>query len=191
MEAALARSLGDDCVAREHLDELGMHLHAHRVVPAGDVAHRAGQRLAACQLAISLGEVPVDAIECAINVGAGEAPRLADLPDEQQCQQAPMLAHGRDGARNAHLALLEINLRPRRVLAHSAIDCSHGLVMVDARRALDLGTVDGVLMLARNAGAHPLAVDQVADAIRVEGLGGHRNALRVGLGPAGSGLENE
>ena len=168
-----------------------MHLHAHRVVPAGDVAHRAGQRLAACQLAISLGEVPVDAIECAINVGAGEAPRLADLPDEQQCQQAPMLAHGRDGARNAHLALLEINLRPRRVLAHSAIDCSHGLVMVDARRALDLGTVDGVLMLARNAGAHPLSVDQVADAIRVEGLGGHRNALRVGLGPAGSGLENE
>ena len=47
--AALRRGLGDDRVAGQQLHQLGVHQHAHRVVPAGDVADRAGQRLAAGQ----------------------------------------------------------------------------------------------------------------------------------------------
>ena len=46
VEAALAGGFRDDRVAGEHLHEFGMHLHAHRVVPRCDVAHRARQRLA-------------------------------------------------------------------------------------------------------------------------------------------------
>jgi hypothetical protein len=77
------------------------------------------------------------------------------------------------------------------MLTDGTVDGGHGLVMVDARRALDLCTVNGVLVVTRNAGTHPLTVDEVADSIEIESFRCYRYALRVGLGPAGSGLENE
>ena len=43
--AALGGRLGHHRVAGQQLHQLGVHLHAHRVVPAGDVADRPGQRL--------------------------------------------------------------------------------------------------------------------------------------------------
>lgn len=41
---ALRGGFGDDGVAREQLDQLGVDEHAHRVVPGGDVGHRTRQR---------------------------------------------------------------------------------------------------------------------------------------------------
>ncbi|CAB5002400.1 unannotated protein [freshwater metagenome] len=183
VEAALARGLRDDGVAGQQLHELGMHLDAHRVVPARDVAHRAGQGLAAGELTIRLGDVPVDAIERAIDIGAGEAPRLADLPDQQQREQIAMLAHRCDRAADPLTALVEPDLHPFGVLAHGAIDGLDRLVMVDARRAFDLHAIDWIAMLARHACPHPFAADEVADPVGIEGLRSDRDASGVGLRP--------
>jgi hypothetical protein len=79
-----ARGLRDHGVAGQRLDQLGVHLHADRVVPAGDVRDRAGQRFASLGLPVDLLDVPADAVEPAVDVGAGQPPRLADLPDQQQ-----------------------------------------------------------------------------------------------------------
>ena len=183
VEAALARGLRDDGVAGQQLHELGMHLDAHRVVPARDVAHRAGQGLAAGKLAIRLGDVPVDAVKRAIDIGAGEAPRLADLPDQQHREQIAVLAHRCDRAADPLTALVEPDLHPLDMLANGAIDGLDRLVMVDARRAFDLHAIDWIAMLARHACPHPFAADEVADPVGIEGLRSDRDASGVGLRP--------
>ena len=165
MEATLARSLRDDGVAGEQLHEFGMHLHAHRVVPARDVAHRAGQGLAAGKLTIRLGDVPVDAVERTVDIGAGKAPRLADLPYEEQGQQVAVLTHRSDSAAHPFASLVKPDLHPFSVLPHGTVDRLGSLVMVDPRRALDLHAVNGVAVLSRDSGTHPLAADEVTDPV--------------------------
>ena len=176
VEATLARGLRDDGVAGEQLHEFGMHLHAHRVVPARDVAHRAGQGLAAGKLTIRLGDIPVDAIKGTVDVGACKAPRLADLPYEEQGQQVAVLTHRSDSAAHPLPSLVEPNLHPLGMLAHSTIHGLDSLVMVDPRRALDLHAVNRVAMLPRHPGTHPLAADEIADPVWIKGLRGHRDA---------------
>ena len=103
------------------LHQLGVDLHAHRVVPAGDVADRAGQRgalaVAIGQLPLDLADVPAHAVERPVDVGAGQPPGLADLPDQQQRQQVAMVGAGR---------------RPppvTRALRSSRSTCAPGLVL--------------------------------------------------------------
>ena len=45
-----------------------------------------GSGRAALHLPLDLVQVPADAVQRAVDVGAGEPPRLADLPDQQQRQ---------------------------------------------------------------------------------------------------------
>jgi hypothetical protein len=95
VESPLARGLGHHGVAGQRLDELGVHLHAHRVVPAGDVGHGAGQGLALRavargELTLDLAEVPPHTVDAAFHVGAGQTPGLADLPHEEEGKQVAL-----------------------------------------------------------------------------------------------------
>ena len=94
------------------------------------------------ELPLDLAEVPVDAVERAVDVGAGQPPRLADLPDQQQRERLAVLAHLRDGGGHPGLALVEVDLAPGLVLPRGLRDRGHGVVVVDPRRALDRRAVE-------------------------------------------------
>ena len=178
VEAALARRLGHHGVAGQRLDQLGVDLHAHRVVPAGDVGHRTRERPALApvgrlQLPLDLPQVPPDPVEAPVDVGAGQSPRFADLPDQQQGQQIPVLGQRVDRVGHAGPALVEIDLRPHLVLRAGEVDGGHGLVVVDERRAGDRRAVDRVDVVAGNPDPPPLAPGQIAEPVRVEGLRRH------------------
>jgi hypothetical protein len=144
VEAALRRRLRDDAVAGQALHELGVDLHAHRVVPRRDVAHRTGQRAAPLQLPVDLAEVPADAVQRAVDVGAGQLPRLADLPRQQQRERVAHLRQAVDGRLDARLALVQVDAGPRVVLAVGVHDRRGRLVVRDARRPLDRCPSTGV-----------------------------------------------
>ena len=65
------------------------------------------------------------------------------------------------------------------------------LGMVDPGRAFDLQAVHRVAMVAGDPCAHPLARDEVADPVGVEGLRRGLHAPPVGLGPGRALLEDE
>jgi hypothetical protein len=50
------------------------------------------------ELALDLLDVPADTVEGPVDVGAGQPPRLADLPHQQHGQQVAVLRHLVDGA---------------------------------------------------------------------------------------------
>ena len=116
------------------LHQLGVDLHAHRIVPAGDVGHRPGQRLALpsvrrLELALDLPQVPAHAVDAAVDVGAGQPPRLADLPHEQQGEQVAVLAQRVDRRGDPEPALVEVDLGPVLVLGAGELHRGHRLVV--------------------------------------------------------------
>lgn len=65
--------------------------------PAGDVGDRAGQRGAALGHAVDLVDVPADAVDGPVHLGLGQPPGLADLPDQEEGEQSPVLAERVEG----------------------------------------------------------------------------------------------
>ena len=158
--------------------------------------HRAGQRCA--QVAVAIGELPLDladvpahAVQRPVDVGAGQPPRLADLPDQQQRQQIAMRGQRVDRLGDARLALVQADLRPVAVLLAGSGDGLDRRIEVDTRRAGDRGAVDRRHVVARGAHPPPLAVHEVAEPVGVEGLGGHVHASGVGLPPRGAALQRQ
>ena len=86
MKTTLRWGLGNRSVSGQHLHKFGMNQHAQRVVPRCDVRDRAAKWFATFELAIDLGDIPLDAVDTAVNVCTSELPRLADFPSEQKGQ---------------------------------------------------------------------------------------------------------
>ena len=149
-----------------------------------------GSGRAALQLAVDLAEVPADAVQRPVDVGAGQLPRLADLPGQQQRERvaAPRRSPS-TAACTRRLALVEVDAGPRVVLAVGVHDGRGRLVVGDPRRALDRRAVDRRDVVAGDARALPVAAVQVEDAVGVEGL--RRGGARPGvdLVPRRAGLD--
>jgi len=194
VKAALARCLGDDGIAGQQLHQLGMHLHAHRVVPAGDIRDRPWQwstqaAVGGRQLTLDLADVPAHAVQCTVDVSTREAPRLADLPYQQERQQVTVCRQRIDRLCHPAPTLVEVHLTPGPMFFASAGDGLHGGVEVDARRAGNRSAVDRSDVIARDADPSPLTVNQVAQPIGFECLRGYLLATGVGLPPRRSTLQ--
>ena len=194
VEAALARGLRQHGVPTEGLHQFGVDLHAHRVVPAGDVRDGPRERLPlvtvrSLELALDLPQVPTDPVDAAVDIGRGETPGLADLPDEEEGEQVVVLAQRVDCSRDPGTAFVEIHLRPDVVLATGELDGGNRLVVIDQRRAGDRRAVNGVDVVPWDSDPAPLPTGQVAQAVRVERLGRGLRAAPVGLPPRGSRLQ--
>jgi len=68
------------------------------------------------QLPLDLAEIPPHAIDAAVHVRAGESPGLADLPDEEECEQIAVLDQPVHRLRDACAPLVEVDVRPELVL---------------------------------------------------------------------------
>ena len=153
-----------------------------------------GQRLSlvtvrSLELALDLPEVPADPVDAAVDIGTGQTPGLADLPDQQEGEQLVVLAQGIDRRRDPGSALVEIHLRPEVVLATGELDGRDRLVVIDQRWPGDGRAVDGVDVVPGDPDAAPLPPGQVPQPVRVEGLGRGLRAAPVRLPPRGSGLQ--
>ncbi len=189
--AAVGGRLGDDRVAGERLHEHGVHEDRQRVVPRGDVGHRAGQLPATREHRLDLVEVPLDAGDGAVDRLHRLRPRLADLPDQQQREEVAVGVEGLDGTAGAGLALGERHRRPLLVLDDRGAERLRGHGRRQHRGTDDLRAVDGRDRGLRAAGVAPGATPQVAQVALGEGLGGHRPGSFVGLGEGGSRLQRE
>ena len=153
-----------------------------------------GQRLSlvavrSLELALDLPQVPTHPVDAAVDIGGGETPGLADLPDQQEGEQLVVLAQRIDGSRDPGAAFVEIHLRPDVVLATGELDGRNRLVVIDQRRAGDRRAVDGIDVVPRDPDAAPLPTGEVPQAVRVERLGRGLRAAPVGLPPRGSRLQ--
>ena len=184
---ALGRRLRDDRVAGQQLDQLGMHEHAHRVVPARDVAHRPGQRVAAGHLPVDLTEVPAHAVERPVDVGAGQPPRLADLPDEQLGEQVADLRQEFQGVRNPFPPGGERRRRPDPVAGGRGLHGGLGHVGVHPQQLGQDRAVDRGVDRPRRPRRGPPTVDEVQRPAVGERLrsGGDGPADHIGPGEAG------
>jgi hypothetical protein len=188
MKAALRGCLGHDRVAGQRLHQLGVHLHAHRVVPAGDVRHRTrqGPPLVGCagrELSVDLRDVPAHPVESSVDIGARQPPWFADLPTQQQREQVPVPRHGIDGLGDSVASLVEVDLAPGLVLLTGLPHGIDRLVEAHARGSRDGRAIHGIDVVARPSHAAPLTADEVPQAIGVERLWRRRTALRVRLPP--------
>ena len=166
----IGRGLGDHRVAGQELDQHGVHQHAQRVVPGGDVGHRAGQRLAAGQHRFDLLQVPAHPRDGAVHRGQRLAPGLADLPHQQQGEQLPVGLQLLHAPGDAGPPLLQVDSCPSPVLG---VRGGHGLQRVlqpEHRWPSDRLAVDGAGRLGRVASRVPCTVPQVADPIRARML---------------------
>jgi hypothetical protein len=98
-------------------DQFGVDLHAHGVVPTGDIGHRARQGLSLLsvtrgELPLDLADIPADAVHTAVDIGAGQAPGFADLPDQKQRQQFAVLDQGVHRLGHLRPAFVEIDVGP-------------------------------------------------------------------------------
>jgi hypothetical protein len=166
VEAALARSLRQHSVPAESLHQLGVDLHAHRIIPAGDV--RDGPReglplmtIGSLELALDLPQVPTNPVDAAVDVGSGKPPGLADLPDEEQGEQVVVLAQGVNRSRDPGTAFVQIHLRPDVVLATRELDGRNRFVVIHQRRPGDRCAVNGVDVVPRDSDPAPLPTGQV------------------------------
>jgi hypothetical protein len=190
-EAAVGGGLGDDGVAGQGLDEHGVDEDGHRVVPAGDVADRAGERGAVADHGVDLVHVPAHAVDGPVDVGLGEAPGLADLPDQEEGEQLAVLGEGVQGGGDARLALGERDGAPGTVLIEGGAYGGMGAGGVEAGQACDGGAVDGRGGGEDTAVGVPGALPEVEDPVGPEGLGGGGQAALPGVGPGGAGLEDQ
>jgi len=194
VEAALARGLRQHGVPTEGLHQFGVDLHAHRIVPAGDVRDRPREWLPlmtiwGLELALNLPQVPADPVDAAIDIGRGETPGLADLPDEKEGEQLVVLAQGVNCSRDPGTAFVQIYFRPYVVLATCELDGRNRLVVIHQRRPGDGCAVNGVDVITRDSDPAPLPTGQVPQTVRVERLRRGLRAAPVRLPPRGSRLQ--
>jgi pimeloyl-ACP methyl ester carboxylesterase len=95
------------------------------------------------ELALDLPEVPPDSVDAAVDVGAGETPGLADLPDEQQRQEVAVLDQRVDRVGHPRPALVQFDAGPQRVLP-TAKSTAATASSVDQRRPRNRRAVDRV-----------------------------------------------
>ena len=86
MKATLRWGLGNRSVSGQHLHKFGMNQNAERIVPRSNVRNRPTERGSSHHLAIDFAEVPFNAVDAAIDIGARELPWLTDFPGKQQRQ---------------------------------------------------------------------------------------------------------
>ncbi len=108
-----------------------MHEHAHRVVPAGDVADGPRQGAAAGQHRVDFLDIPADAVDRPVDVRARQPPRLADLPHQQQGEQITVVVHGVQRGAHPHLAFGQRYVAPSLVVVQGRADGLPGLVRFD------------------------------------------------------------
>lgn len=173
----------------ECLDQDRVHEDAHRVVPAGDVRDGAVERGAALDHGLDAVDVPAHPVDGAVDVGLGEAPGLADLPDEEECEEFAVLGEGVEGGADAGAALVERDVPPGTVLVEGGTHRLVGGGGVEAGRSGDGTAVDRGTGGQRAAVGLPGAVPQVEDAVVAERLGGDGEAALPGVVPGGAGLE--
>jgi hypothetical protein len=188
-DAAVGRGLGDDRVARQCLHEHGVDEHAHRVVPARDVGHRAVQRGAAGEHRLDAVDVPAHAVDGPVHVRLREPPGLADLPDQQQREEFAVLGQGVQRGGDAGAPFVERDVAPGAVLVEGG---AYGLVgggPVQAGRARDGAAVDGAGGGQGPAVPLPGGVPEVEDTVVLERLGRDGEATPPGVTPGRARLE--
>ena len=144
---------------------------------------------ASVELALDLLDVPADAVEPAVDVRAGQPPRLADLPDEQQREQVAVLGHRVDRRGHPRLRSSSSTSPQSACWRTAASTAASAVVLVHPRRALDRRAVDRVDVVTGPPDPLPPTVDEVAQAVGLERLGRRRDAPRVGLRPRRTRLE--
>ena len=112
---------------------------------------------------VDLLDVPADAVERPVDVGAGEPPRLADLPDEQQGEQVTVQGQLVERGDHPGLAVDEGRGGPVPVLGGGEGHRGPGRLGVEAGQVDQLGVVDRGPYRGRDADRLPGPLDQVAE----------------------------
>lgn len=196
VEATLAGGFCHHGVPHQGLHQLCMDLDAHGIVPTGDIRDGPGQRLALLsvarrELAFDLAEVPPGPVDATIDVGTGQAPRLANLPDEEESQQIPVLDQCIDRFGHHGAALVQLDLRPRLVFLECVGDRGHGLFVIDEGRPGNGRAVHAVHVVTRNTDPPPFPPGQISQAVGIEGFGRHLYTPGIRLPPRCARFENE
>lgn len=87
--------------------------------------------------------VPADTVDGSVDVGPGEAPGFADLPDEEEGEELAVLGQCVEGGAHAGAAFGEGDVAPGAVLVEGGPYGLLGGRRVQAGRSDDGGVVDG------------------------------------------------